>query len=98
MGGPKYHEFRMRDPDVLNSPSWKSLQAEYARMTPPDNIKANVDVGEYGRSSIMSTAYVEMQDEVLNGLKPAWNNEAPVRQAVADIVRKVNDLLREASR
>lgn len=98
MGGPKYHEFRMRDPDILNTPAWKSLLVEYAKMTPPDNIKANIELGEYGMSSIMSTAYVEMQDEVLNGLKPIWNNEAPVRQAVADVVRKVNDLLKDAAR
>jgi multiple sugar transport system substrate-binding protein len=98
MGGPKYHEFRMRDPDLLNTPSWKSLQDEYATMTPPDNIKANIELGAYGRSSIMSTAYVEMQDEILNGLKPVWHNEAPVRQVVPEVVRKVNDLLKEASR
>jgi ABC-type glycerol-3-phosphate transport system substrate-binding protein len=98
MGGPKYHEFRMRDPDLLNTPAWKSLQVEYAKMTPPDNIKANIELGQYGMSSIMSTAYVEMQDEILNGLKPIWNNEAPVRQVVAEVVRKVNDLLKDASR
>jgi hypothetical protein len=46
----------------------------------------------------MSTAYVEMQDEVLNGLQPVWNNEVPARQAVTEIVRKVNDLLKEASK
>ena len=96
MGGPKYHEFRMRDPDVLQTPSWKSLQAEFTQMKPPDTIKANVELGEYGTSSIMSTAYVEMQDEVLNGLQPAWNNEVPVRQAITEIVRKVNDLLKQA--
>ena len=67
-------------------------------MTPPDDIKANIELGEYGRPSIVSTAYVEMQDEVLNGLKPIWNNEAPVRQAVADVVRKVNDLLKDAAK
>ena len=44
----------------------------------------------------MSTAYVEMQDEVLNGLQAVWNNQAPVRQAVTEIVSKVNDLLKEA--
>ncbi|MBI3972860.1 MAG: extracellular solute-binding protein [Chloroflexi bacterium] len=98
MGGPKYHEMRMRDPDLLSTPAWKALQAEYAKLTPPDNIRANIDLGEYGTSSIMSTAYVEMQDEILNGLQPAWNNEVPVRQAVAEVVRKVNDLLREASK
>lgn len=98
MGGPKYHEFLMRDEDLLNTPAWKSLMEEYAKMTPPDNIKANIELGDYGTSSIMSTAYVEMQDEVLNGLQQVWNNQAPVRQVVAEIVRKVNDLLKEASK
>jgi ABC-type glycerol-3-phosphate transport system substrate-binding protein len=96
MGGPKYHEFRMRDPDVLQTPSWKSLQAEFAQMKPPDNVKANVELGEYGTASIMSTAYVEMQDEILNGLQPVWNNDVPVRQAVTQIVGRVNDLLKQA--
>jgi multiple sugar transport system substrate-binding protein len=96
MGGPRYHEFRMRDPDVLQTPSWKSLQEEFAQLKPPDNIKANVELGEYGTPSIMSTAYVEMQDEVLNGLQPAWNNEVPVGQAVGEIVPRVNDLLKQA--
>ncbi|HEX2185046.1 MAG TPA: hypothetical protein VHN78_06030, partial [Chloroflexota bacterium] len=65
---------------------------------PPDNIKANIELGGYGTASIMSTAYVEMQDEILNGLQPVWHNEAPVRQVVPEVVRKVNDLLKEASR
>ena len=65
-------------------------------MTPPDNIKANVELGEYGTPSIMSTAYVEMQDEILNGLQPVWNNQVPVRQAVSEIVGRVNDLLKQA--
>jgi hypothetical protein len=60
--------------------------------------KANIELGEYGTSSIMSTAYVEMQDEILNGLQPVWNHEVPVRQAVAEVVRKVNDLLKQAQR
>jgi ABC-type glycerol-3-phosphate transport system substrate-binding protein len=98
MGGPKYHEFRMRDQDILNTPSWKALLEEYAKLKPPDNIKANIEVGDYGTSSIMSTAYVETQDEVLNGLNQVWNNQAPVRQVVSEIVRKVNDLLKEASK
>src|SRR6266542_6266370 len=98
MGGPKYHEFRMRDPDILDTPAWKSLMEEYAKMTPPDNIKANIELGEYGTSSIMSTAYVEMQDEILNGLQQVWNNQAPVRQVVTEIVSRVNDLLKQAQK
>jgi multiple sugar transport system substrate-binding protein len=96
MGGPKYHEFRMRDPDILQTPSWKTLQAEFAQMTPPDNIKANVELGEYGTPSIMSTAYVELQDEILGGLQLVWNNQVPVRQAVTEIVGRANDLLKQA--
>jgi hypothetical protein len=55
-----------------------------------------VDMGEYGTPSIMSTAYVEMQEEILVGLLPAWRREASIRQTVGEITRKVNAMLGQA--
>jgi hypothetical protein len=44
----------------------------------------------------MSTAYDELQNAILQGLRPVWNREAPVRQTVTELVRKANDLLKSA--
>jgi hypothetical protein len=44
----------------------------------------------------MSTAYGDLQDAILNGLQPVWNNEVPVRQAITDVVAKVNYVLKQA--
>jgi multiple sugar transport system substrate-binding protein len=96
LGGVKHAEWKMRDPDLLAVPAWKPLRAEYARMTPPDNIRAYIDLGEYGTTSIMSTEYDELQNAILQGLRPVWNREAPVRQTVQELVRKTNDLLKQA--
>jgi hypothetical protein len=65
-------------------------------MAPPDQIGVNVELGEYGTPSMKSGAYNDVQDQILNGLAPVWRREVPIRQAVTEIVRKVNDLLRQA--
>jgi len=96
MGGKKRALWRLQNPDIIAAPSWKSLIPEYAKITPPDHNGVNAELGEYGTSSVMSTAYGDLQDAVLNGLQPVWNNEVPVRQAVSDVVSKVNDLLKQA--
>jgi multiple sugar transport system substrate-binding protein len=96
MAGKQRSAWRMRSPDLVAAPAWKSLIPEYSRLTPPDHNGVNAELGEYGTPSIMSTAYAEVQDVVLNGLQAVWNNQAPVRQSVADIVPKANDLLAKA--
>jgi ABC-type glycerol-3-phosphate transport system substrate-binding protein len=96
MGGLKAQEARLRELNIPIIPSWKPLRAEYARLTPPDSIYVNIDIGEYGTQSIMSTAYVDMQTEILAGLTPVWNGQVAIRDAVAEVVRKVNELLRQA--
>jgi len=98
MGHPQRAGWEMRDPERLATPVWRTLQADYAQMKPPDGIGVNIDIGEYGTPSMKSGAYNDVQDAILNGLAPVWRREAPVRQAVAEIVRKVNDLLRQAQR
>jgi hypothetical protein len=81
---------------MLVEPSWKSLAVQYAKITPPDNIHVNLDLAEYGTSIVKSTIYPDLQDAVLNGLQPVWNNQAAVPQTVADVVRRTNDLLKQA--
>jgi ABC-type glycerol-3-phosphate transport system substrate-binding protein len=96
MGNPQRAGWEMRDPERLATPVWRPLLAEYAKMAPPDHIGVNVELGEYGTPSMKSGAYNDVQDQILNGLAPVWRREVPVRQAVTEIVRKVNDLLRQA--
>jgi hypothetical protein len=59
-------------------------------------VAVNVELGEYGTPSMKSGAYNDVQDAILNGLAPLWRREAPARQAIAEIVRRADDLLRRA--
>lgn len=95
-GGPDHESWKVRDPDILEIPAWKKNREDYARIRPPDHVGVNADLGDYAGTSIMSMAYVDLQDEILHRLRPAWRGEAPVRQVVADVVGKANDLLRQA--
>jgi multiple sugar transport system substrate-binding protein len=95
-GGPDHEAWKVADPDILEIPAWKRNREAFARTRPPDHVAVNAELGDYATTSIMSTAYVELQDEILDGLRPAWRGEAPVRQVVAEVVRKANDLLRQA--
>jgi multiple sugar transport system substrate-binding protein len=96
MGGKQHALWRLQDPNIIATPSWRSLVPEYAKLTPPDHMGVIPELGEYATSSVMSTAYGDLQDAVLNGLQPVWNNEVPVRQAITDVVSKVNYVLKQA--
>jgi ABC-type glycerol-3-phosphate transport system substrate-binding protein len=101
IGGPQIAEWNMLEPGILRTPAWRSLQQPYAQMRPPDNIRVVVDVGEYGLPTMMTPAYADVEKELLGrsgatGLRPIWNDEAPVRQTIAELTRKMNDLLRQA--
>ena len=101
IGGPQIAEWSMEDPGILRTPAWRTLQPRYAQMRPPEDIRVVVDVGEYGLPTMMTPAYAEIERELLGrsgatGLRPVWNAEAPVRQTIAELTRKLNDLLRQA--
>jgi ABC-type glycerol-3-phosphate transport system substrate-binding protein len=96
VGSKQHAEWMMRDPGVNRVPPYRSLQAPYRQMTPPDNVFVNLDIGEYGTPSFKSSVYISVQDEILGGLAPVWRGQVAVRQGAEEITRKVNDLLKRA--
>ena len=65
-------------------------------MKPPDNVFVNLEIGEYGTPSFKSSVYLNVQNEILNGLQPVWRGQVPVRQGAEEITRKVNEVLKGA--
>jgi ABC-type glycerol-3-phosphate transport system substrate-binding protein len=101
LGGPQIAEWNMVAPGLLRTPAWRTLQQQYAQARPPDNIGVVVDVGEYGVPTMMTPAYAEIEKELLGrsgatGLRPIWNDEAALRPTLADLSRRLNELLRQA--
>jgi ABC-type glycerol-3-phosphate transport system substrate-binding protein len=100
VGGPQLAEWNMLDPAIVRTPAWRPLQQQYAQSRPPDNIRVVVDVGEYGQPTMMTPAYADIEKELLGrsgatGLRPIWNDEAPLRQTLGDLARRLSELLRQ---
>jgi multiple sugar transport system substrate-binding protein len=93
-GGEKHALFQVQQLNFM--PGWKSLREEYLKVTPPEHRQAALDTADYGLPSISSPRYVEMQDIINQGLAPVWAGTSPVKQAVDQMLPKLNDLLRQA--
>jgi ABC-type glycerol-3-phosphate transport system substrate-binding protein len=96
VGSKQHAEWMMRDPGVNRVPPYRSLQAQYGQLTPPDNVFVNLEIGEYGTPSFKSSVYIQVQDEILGGLGPVWRGQVAVRQGAEEITRKVNEILKGA--
>ena len=97
IGGQQISEWNMVDPGILRIPSWRPLLQQYAQSRPPDNIRVLAEAGEYGQATMMTPAYADIEKELLGrtgatGLRPIWNDEAPVRQTLTELARKLNEM------
>jgi multiple sugar transport system substrate-binding protein len=92
LGGEKHGLFQVEQNNFV--PAWKSLRDAYLKVKPPEHRLAALETAEYGLPSISSPKYVEMQDLVNQGLAPVWAGAAPVKQAVDQLMPRLNDLLR----
>ena len=92
LGGEKHGLFQVQQNNFV--PGWRSLTDEYLKVRPPEHRHVALDTAEYGLPSISSPRYLEAQDLIGQGLAPVWEGASPVKQAVDQLLPRLNDLLR----
>ena len=91
MGSPKHARWHVENKEFM--PGWRALREEYLKLRPPANRGAALDLADYGKPSINSAKYVELQDAIRDGLAPVWSGAEPAKQAVDQLTPRLSALL-----